>query len=353
MRPCVPPEELVAWSLGELPDSRIEEVAAHLEVCPRCAAAAEGVDTTGDPFVRGLRSAGAALEPTEPAGSAPAALPRRVGEHEILGRLGEGGMGVVYKARHARLRRVVALKMLPGGQFTRTEDLARFRAEAEAVARLQHPNIVQIFEVGEWCGEGGAAVPYFALEYVEGGNLSDRLQGKPQAPSQAALWTSTLARAVHHAHERSVVHRDLKPSNVLVADDGRLKLCDFGGARRLTGSDLNTRSGMLIGTAEYMAPEQAGGQGNEAGPAADVYSLGALLYAMLTGRPPPVGVSLAAVLEQVRSRDPVPPRRLQPAVPRDLNTICLKCLRKDPRKRYASAAALADDLDRFLAGRPV
>jgi len=350
MNPCVSPEELAAWSLGELPEDRIEEVAAHLEVCPECAAAVQGMDTTGDPFVRELRSAGAGGPPPE----AEPALPRRVGGYEVLGLLGEGGMGIVYKARHTQLQRLVALKMLSGGEFARAEYRARFRGEAEAVARLQHPNIVQIFEVGEWHAEGsGSSVPYLALEHVEGGSLSDRLAGKPQPPAQAARWLLTLARAVHYSHGQGIVHRDLKPSNVLLGGDGQLKLCDFGVACRLTGADRNTQSGLVVGTAEYMAPEQAAGKGQQAGPAADVYSLGAMLYTMLTGRPPHVGVSLTDVLEQVCTREPVPPRGLQPAVPRDLNTICLKCLHKDPRRRYGSAAALAEDLERFLGGRPI
>ena len=278
-------------------------------------------------------------------------MPYRLGDYELLSELGRGSMGIVYLARHTRLQRVVALKMLLGGEFARDEIRARFNLEAKAVARLQHPNIIQIFEVGEWCVSAvGPPVPYFTLEYVEGGSLSARLAGAPQAPFRAASWLLTLARAVHYAHGQGIVHRDLKPSNVLLTADGHLKICDFGVAKLLTASAGETLGGLLIGTPEYMAPEQADGEGRLAQPASDVYALGAILYTMLTGRPVFQGASVLETLEQVRRREPVSPRRLRPAVPRDLETICLKCLEKEPRRRYASAAGLADDLERFLNG---
>jgi tetratricopeptide (TPR) repeat protein len=288
------------------------------------------------------------------AGVAPLAAPPAPAGYEIDAELGRGGAGVVYRARQVRLNRVVALKVVRGGPHAGADELARFRAEAEAQARLQHPHIVQIFEVNE---AGG--YPYFALEYMDGGSLAQRLGGTPQPAAAAARLVETLARAVHHAHQRGLVHRDLKPANVLLAADGTPKISDFGLAKRLPGPAAPpgeagpTRTGDVLGTPSYMAPEQAAGKARAAGPAADVYALGAILYEALTGRPPFLGESSVDTLLQVLSQEPVPPRRLQPKVPRDLETICLKCLRKEPARRYASAEALADDLQRFLAQRPI
>jgi WD40 repeat protein len=261
-------------------------------------------------------------------------------------------MGVVYRARHVRLGRVVALKMLLGGFFAGHAERLRFRTEAAAIARLQHPNIVQLYEVGEHDPGSGATRPYFTLEFVDGDNLNDRLAGRPLATRQAAAWLELLARAVHYAHQQGVVHRDLKPSNVLLTRAGEPKLCDFGVAKLMAGSDLRTLSGLLVGTPEYMAPEQAVENG-AVGPATDVYALGAVLYAMLTGHPPFRGATTFHTLFQVQVQEPVPPTHSQPSVPRDLETICLKCLEKAPRRRYPSAEALAEDLRRFLAGRPI
>jgi WD40 repeat protein len=350
---CPSEAELTAFTVGNLPAGAVDAVAAHLETCSRCDQLLHRLDQVADEVVSSLRNlSGVSARLAGPFQAV--AAPRQVGDYEILDELGRGGMGVVFKARHTQLQRVVALKMLLAGAFVQEDFRARFRAEAAAVARLQHPNIVQVFDIGEWRGStAGPPAPYFTLEYVDGGSLSTRLAGKPQPPRQAATWLRTLAWAVHYAHGQGIVHRDLKPSNVLVTAGGELKLCDFGVAKRLTGSDLQTLSGLLVGTPEYMAPEQALGGGQQAGPAADVYALGAMLYTMLTGRPPFQGASMLDTLDQVRAQEPVPPRRLQPAVPRDLETICLKCLHKDPRRRYASAAALAEDVDCFLNGRTI
>jgi tetratricopeptide (TPR) repeat protein len=270
------------------------------------------------------------------------------GDYEILGELGRGGMGVVYHARQRQLDRPVALKMILAGAHAGPEELARFRSEAAALARLQHPNIVQIYEVGEHDGR-----PYFCLEYVEGGSLADKLGGTPLAAGPAAALVQTLAGAVHAAHRRGVVHRDLKPANVLLTADGAPKVTDFGLAKRLDAPAGGTQSGAILGTPSYMAPEQAAGKSREIGPAADVYALGAILYELLIGRPPFKAATMLDTLLQVQTEEPVPPRRLQPQVPVDLETICLKCLRKDARQRYASALELAEDLHRFQGGEPI
>jgi hypothetical protein len=241
---------------------------------------------------------------------------------------------------------LVALKTVLAGASA--EDLARFRSEAEAVARLQHPGIVQIFEVGEHDGR-----PFFALEYVHGGSLDQKLRGVPQPAYEAARLVETLARTIHAAHQRGIVHRDLKPANVLLAADGTPKITDFGLAKQLDSEARRTQSGAILGTPSYMAPEQAEGRSREISPATDVYALGAILYELLTGRPPFRGPTLLDTLEQVRSLEPVPPCHLQPKVPRDLETICLQAVNKDPARRYVSAAALADDLHRFLTGEPI
>jgi WD40 repeat protein len=259
-------------------------------------------------------------------------------------------MGVVYRARQVGLNRVVALKMILAGAHAGPKDLARFRREAEAVAQLHHPNIVQIHDIGEAGGR-----PYFALELVEGGSLAQRPQGGPQPPRQAAQLIETLARAVHFAHGRGIVHRDLKPANVLLTADGVPKITDFGLAKRLDGQAVATLSGEVVGTPSYMAPEQAGGKdkGQAVGPAADVYALGAILYELLTGRPPFKGGTAFDTVIQVLHNEPARPTRLRPEVPRDLETVCLKCLEKDPGRRYADAEELADDLRRFRRGEAV
>jgi serine/threonine protein kinase/WD40 repeat protein len=306
--------------------------------------------------------------------------------YEILEEIGRGGMGVVYKARHRALDRLVALKMIRTGEFADRDDRVRFEAEARAVAKLSHPNVIQIFEIGELNG-----LPYLALEYVAGESLADALRGDPFSPRPAAMLAATLARAIQHAHEAGIVHRDLKPANILLQkatpeeaktksgdpppiDKGRNapwdtevmsfgaeisqldadvapKITDFGLVKRI-GADGPTKTGDFLGTPNFAPPEQATGQ-SDLGPAADIYSLGAILYQMLTGRPPFAGATPLETLDQVRFAEPVPPSRLRPKLPRDLETITLMCLRKETTRRYPSASALADDLDRFLNGQVI
>jgi tetratricopeptide (TPR) repeat protein/tRNA A-37 threonylcarbamoyl transferase component Bud32 len=275
--------------------------------------------------------------------------------YEVLDILGWGGMGIVYKARQKSLNRLVALKMVLAGRHAGPADRARFRAEAEALARLQEPHIVQVHEIGEHQEQ-----LFFSLEFVAGGSLSRRLQGAPQDVGVAARLVQTLARAIHACHRIGIIHRDLKPGNVLLCGGPDLpleqclpKISDFGLAKQLDMPTDVTQEGQVLGTPSYMAPEQALARHGEIGPATDIYALGAILYDLLTGRPPFKAATSVDTVQQVIHQDPVPPSRLQPKVPRDLETICLKCLRKEPRQRYATAAALAEDLGRFLASEPI
>jgi WD40 repeat protein/tetratricopeptide (TPR) repeat protein len=275
------------------------------------------------------------------------ALPAVPG-YEVLGEVGRGGMGVVYKARQHLLQRPVALKMVLAGSLASPEQGLRFLQEAELVAQLQHPNIVAVYEVGSH-----ADCPYLALEFIDGPSLAQKCGGTPQPSAEAARLVEVLAVAAHEAHRRGIVHRDLKPANVLLTPDGIPKIADFGLAKRAELEIGLTRTGAVMGTPTYMAPEQAQGNRQAVGPAADVYSLGAILYELLTGRPPFQGETAVETLYRVVHDEPAAVRALRPAVPRDLETICLKCLQKDPRKRYGSAAALAEDLRRFQAGEPI
>jgi eukaryotic-like serine/threonine-protein kinase len=272
----------------------------------------------------------------------------RIPGYEVLDVLGEGGMGIVYKARDVDLKRFVALKMIRAGARAGRVILERFEAEAKAVAGIDHPNIVKIFEFGEHDGQ-----PYFSLEFLGGGNLAKKIGGKPQPAAEAAQIVEVLARAVGVAHEQKIIHRDLKPANVLIAADGTLKITDFGLVKQLEGDSGQTIDGAILGTPSYMAPEQARGKLREIKEAADQYALGGILYELLTGRPPFQGMSTMDTLDMVRGKDPVPPSQLQPKMHRDIETICLKCLHKEPGRRYADVLALAEDLRRFQANEPI
>ncbi len=268
--------------------------------------------------------------------------------YELLGELGRGGMGVVYQARDTKLKRTVALKMILSGAHASDEDMERFQIEAEAVARLQHPNIVQIFEVSEHNGN-----PYIALEFADGGSLADQIAGNPQDEQEAARLIETLSGAMQLAHENEIIHRDLKPANILLTADGQPRITDFGLAKRMDQDSKQTKTGAVMGTPSYMAPEQAGGQAETLGPATDTYALGAILYCLLTGRPPFQAATPFDTIVQVMAEEPVAPRKLNSSVSVDLETICLKCLEKSVHRRYESAAALGEDLRRFLADEPI
>ncbi len=272
----------------------------------------------------------------------------RVPGYDLLSELGQGGMAIVFKARQQALNRFVALKMINAGHLASAEMCGRFKIEAEAVAKLQHPNIVQIYDVGEVDG-----APFLALELVEGGDLSEKLDRKPQPPRSAAQMVEILAQALGYAHQNHIIHRDLKPSNILLTKDGTPKVSDFGLAKDLERAQSKTETGSILGTPSYMAPEQAEGRIRDIGPATDVYALGAILYDMLTGRPPFVADSSLETIRQVVADEPVPPCRLIPRTPRDLETICLKALHKNPERRYLTANDLGADLGRFLRDEPI
>jgi eukaryotic-like serine/threonine-protein kinase len=339
--------------------------AASADHCPVCGAAGQalpvepGQESRTIPTVALSANSPPADVPTPPTTGTAAAMltvaqPAHAGAtaptvagYQILREVGRGGTGVVYKAWHLELKREVALKMVLSGAHAGPHELARF--QAEAVARLQHPNIVQVYEVGH---QGGR--PYLALEYVDGGRLADQGRGAPRPVHEAARLVETLARAVQHAHERGIIHRDLTPGNILLTGDGVPKITDFGLAKflRVEGQEGQTQTGTILGTPSYMAPEQAGGKVHAIGPATDVYALGAILYDLLAGRPPFQAATPLDTVVQVVTEDPPPLPRLRPGLPRDLETICHKCLLKEPARRYASARDLADDLGRFLRGEP-
>jgi tRNA A-37 threonylcarbamoyl transferase component Bud32/tetratricopeptide (TPR) repeat protein len=341
-------EFLLREELGETPSPdefhwRFPEFAARLDK----QLALHGALISDDSFPQPVADAPAAGDPSE-SDTADGAAQFIAPGFKILGELGHGGMGTVYKARQVRLKRVVALKVIRADAYADRAAAARFHAEAEAAARIQHPNIVQVFEVGEHEGMG-----YLVLEYVAGGSLNSRLAGLLQQARDSARLLETLARAIHYAHRHGIVHRDLKPSNILLTDDGVPKISDFGLAKLLERDEGLTQPGDIVGTPSYMAPEQIRGFSHKITPATDVYSLGAILYEMLTGRPPFKGTTLLSTIQQVSSQEPLAPGKIQRHTPRDLEIICLKCLEKDPRRRYATALELAEDLERYLDGRPI
>jgi len=353
-RGCVTDGDLRAFLVGDLPDHLSEPIGSHLETCPTCEAAARRLDDQTDPLIRSLqRVLGSGTRDERPAGDVVPPRARRaprerhVEGYEIQQELGRGGMGIVFRARHQSLNRVVALKMILAGQFASEAEVRRFRTEAEAAAQLDHPHIVPIYEVGQDDG-----IPFFGMKLIEGSNLTRhvaRLSGDPRAAVRLLL---DVARAVHYAHQRGIIHRDLKPANILVDAAGEPHVTDFGLARRVDGAGGETQSGALVGTPCYMAPEQAGGK-RVLTTAVDVYALGAILYEVLTGRQlfqadTPMGTVL-----QVLEREPDPPRKVNPHVDGDLELICLKALAKDPQRRYASAEALAVDLEHWLEGEPI
>jgi len=388
-------EELRVLSLGQLTDADLARLSAHLGDCPACCRRLDQL-TTEDSLLTRLRqnaarrdgrlvsqaqrrSAVRALrhghdsDATRQREPEPGPAPKQVGDYDILTEVGRGGMGVVYQARHRGLQRLAAVKMVLAGEFASPAQEMRFRLEAELAARVQHPNIAQVYEIGSYQGR-----TFLALEWVSGGSLANRLDGTPWPPGEAAALIETLARAIHVAHGEGIVHRDLKPANILLQksevggqrseENGKgssssdlsprtsalwPKITDFGLAQPVEGGRTLTHSGFLVGTPGYMAPEQAAGKRALVGPATDIYALGVMLYQLLTGELPFRGDSTLEVLRAVTYDEPVRPRRLRPRLPHDLEAITLHCLEKEPRRRYASALELADDLERFGQGKPV
>ncbi len=391
---------LRALSSGQLTEAELAHVSAHLGECPDCCSCIDQISTDDRLLarlqqtaasraevlvtpaqrrsaVRALRQASESASATrlKDREAAPVILaaPTQVGDYDILAEVGRGGMGVVYKARHRGLHRLAALKMVLAGEFASPTQELRFRLEAELAARVQHPNIVQVYEIGSYAGR-----TFLALEWVEGDSLANRLDGKPWPPGEAAALIETLARAVNVAHGEGVVHRDLKPANILLStvrdplsvvqdekaassglftENGQLasipKLTDFGLAQPIEGGQTLTQSGFLVGTPGYMAPEQASGKRALVGPATDIYALGVMLYQLLTGQLPFQRDSTLELLRAVTFDEPTRPRHLEPGLPRDLKAITLHCLEKEPSRRYPSALALAEDLERFREGKQV
>ena len=323
---------------GEAPDRQ-----AVLEKFPQLASALDCLEVLEDfaPMTQSYSPGSQDTVEVEPLGP----LPQEFGPYELVNEIGRGGMGVVYKARQKALDRAVAVKMILGSHMASPEYLRRFETEARAAARVSHSNIVHIHEVGQLRGRH-----FFVMEYVEGTNLAERIAEGPVDVPTAVRLVAAVARAVEHLHQQGIVHRDLKPSNILLDESGQPYVTDFGLAKVFSAGSQTTASGVIAGTPSYMAPEQAAGRNDQVGPACDIYSLGTLLYELLTGRPPFREESPFDTLVQILQREPVLPRRLNPGIPRPLELICLKCLEKSPADRYPTAAALADDLEHFSKG---
>jgi tRNA A-37 threonylcarbamoyl transferase component Bud32 len=367
-------ETLQEYVLGKLGEGSAEVVRAHLKVCSECrrqviemsasssaaptippteSTAADDaiVDSSSSPVMSAAGYVDATADASGDVNDSSLPKGTRVGyfgDYELLKVLGEGGMGIVYEARQLSLNRPVALKMFKASRFPSADEVRRFQNESEAVARLDHPNIVPVFEVGQYEDQH-----YFSMKLIAGESFDKRPKDYLANPCCAAELVTKMAGAIHHAHQRGILHRDLKPANILIDSEGEPHVTDFGLAKRLEGDSELTRSGAILGTPAYMAPERASGKRGAVTTATDVYGLGVVLYALLTGSAPFGGDSVIDTLEQVRERLPEPPTKRNPRVPRDMEVICLKCLEKDPCQRYASADALAEDLRRWLAGEPI
>src|SRR5437870_1503321 len=297
----------------------------------------------------GLSETSLSVPRTEPTDSLTSPTLGRFGDYDLIEEIARGGMGVVYKARQLSLGRIVAVKMILAGQFVDKKVIQRFRGEVTAAALLQHPNIVPVHEVGLHAGQH-----FFSMEYVEGQSLAQLVGNRPLPPTKAAHYLKLIAEAIHYAHSQGILHRDLKPSNVLIeAATDQPRVTDFGLATQLDGESSLTLTGQVLGSPGFIAPEQASPDRGKVGRRSDVYALGAMLYHLLTVRAPFQAESLPAIVNLVLTTEPVSPRLLNPSVPRDLETICLKCLEKEPARRYATAKELADELGRFLKGEPV
>lgn len=281
-------------------------------------------------------------------GSWPPQLPYSIGDYELLEQVGQGGMGIVFRARQVNLGREVAIKMIQQDRLNSPEDHQRFLAEAEATARLEHPGIVQVYEVGEVEG-----TPFFSMQFIRGETLAQRLRSGPMGQRQAAALIANVARAIDYAHRQGILHRDIKPSNILLDEHGNAKVTDFGLAKFFHANDHLTRTGAILGTPSYMSPEQAAGRSNQLGPTSDVYSLGTVLYHSLTGRPPLVADSPLELALKILEQEPIPPRVLEPKIDRDLEMVVIRCLQKPPDLRYSTAGELAGDLEAFLRDEPV
>lgn len=370
-------QTLIDFVAGKLAPNDAAAIEDHLKDCDTCLNLLESSSIHGDPLLKELRGvheaatvppahfpdsgAGSselgesavarvmrAVRSDEPASPEPLDPMRSFGDYELLEEIARGGMGVVYKARQVSLNRIVAVKMILAGELASEADIKRFRGEAEAAANLQHPNIVAIHEVGEHDGQH-----YFSMDYVEGKDLAALVRENPLPPARAAGYVKRIAEAVEYAHQHGILHRDLKPSNVLIDQFDQPRITDFGLAKRVAGGSDLTGSGTLVGTPSYMPPEQADGKRGSVSPASDVYALGAILYELVTGRPPFRAETPLDTLLQVLNSDPVSPRLLNSKLNRDMETICLKCLQKEPSRRYASGQDLADDLGRLLNGEPI